>query len=505
MFSTRSTCSFVRVRQRKRLLFIERLSDMPDTAKRTLVLARLAAMQGRHDHVEALARSVWNDGNDIDRASAAAMLAQVAVLRSDNAGAASWARQASSAGALPAPVADEILAIRVIGLAMSGQATAGLRVLDESTAKGASAALLATSGVLRMITDDYAGARRDLQVSVPGHPGWTASPRVLSGLGALADVEYRAGGLGRFYAARRAGRLAGDDTDQTWLLAFVHAIAVFVPAAQGNWRDAESHVAAATAAAAGLPDEASAAYAANAAVHLAACRGDATAVVQAAQPLIMASAGAPREPGVMLWAGQYAAALVALGRYQDADVALGELAEVAEPIAAQIRRWPRWPGFGVSFAVARRRPAAARAAFSSAVTLGAGAATALDQARTQALYGGFLRRAGERQAAGEQLRAARDAFVRLGAMPFLDRCDAELLACGLAVDRPAGQVDSRLTRQERAVARLVCAGKSNREVAAELIISVKTVGYHLGNTYAKLGVNTRTQLAALLNRPDSTT
>jgi DNA-binding CsgD family transcriptional regulator len=137
--------------------------------------------------------------------------------------------------------------------------------------------------------------------------------------------------------------------------------------------------------------------------------------------------------------------------------------------------------------------------------IGAGAATALDQARTQALYGAFLRRAGERQAAGDQLRAARDTFARLGAMPFLDRCDAELLACGLAVDRPAGQVDSLLTRQEQAVARLVCAGKSNREVAAELIISVKTVGYHLGNTYAKLGINTRTQLAAMLGSPDSTT
>jgi DNA-binding NarL/FixJ family response regulator len=56
-----------------------------------------------------------------------------------------------------------------------------------------------------------------------------------------------------------------------------------------------------------------------------------------------------------------------------------------------------------------------------------------------------------------------------------------------------------LTTQEQAVARLVCAGKSNREVAAELVISVKTVGYHLGNTYSKLGVNTRTQLAALLS------
>jgi ATP/maltotriose-dependent transcriptional regulator MalT len=484
--------------------FIERLSAMPDTPKRTLVLARLAAMQGRHNHVEALARSVWNDGNGVERASAAAMLAQVAVLRNDNPGAASWAQQATSAGALPAPVADEILAIRVIGLAMSGQATTGLRILDESTAHGASAALLATSGVLRMITDDYAGARRDLQVSVPGHPGWNASPRVLSGLGALADVEYRAGAWDDSKRHAEQAISLVIDTDQTWLLAYVHAMAVLVPAAQGNWREAESHVAAATAAAAGLPDEASPATAANAAVHLAACRGDPLAVVQAAQPLIKVLAGAPKEPGVMSWAGQYAAALVALGRYQDADVALGELAEVADRLQRRsaLAAVARVRG---ELAVARRRPAAARAAFSAAVTLGAGAATALDQARTQALYGAFLRRAGERQAAGEQLRAARDTFARLGALPFLDRCDAELLACGLAVDRPAGQVDSLLTRQEQAVARLVCAGKSNREVAAELIISVKTVGYHLGNTYAKLGINTRTQLAAMLGSSDGTT
>ena len=55
-----------------------------------------------------------------------------------------------------------------------------------------------------------------------------------------------------------------------------------------------------------------------------------------------------------------------------------------------------------------------------------------------------------------------------------------------------------LTPQERAVARLVCAGRTNREVAAELVLSVKTVGYHLGNAYAKLGVNSRTQLAVRL-------
>jgi DNA-binding NarL/FixJ family response regulator len=150
-------------------------------------------------------------------------------------------------------------------------------------------------------------------------------------------------------------------------------------------------------------------------------------------------------------------------------------------------------------AMARRQPAEARAAFNTAVTLGAGSGTVLDHAWTQALYGRFLRRAGERRAAGDRLRAARDTFARLGATPFLDRCDAELAACGLAVDRPPAAPLGRLTTQEQAVARLVCIGKSNREVAAELVISVKTVGYHLGNTYSKLGVNTRTQLAALLS------
>jgi DNA-binding NarL/FixJ family response regulator len=137
------------------------------------------------------------------------------------------------------------------------------------------------------------------------------------------------------------------------------------------------------------------------------------------------------------------------------------------------------------------------------VTLGAGSATALDQAQAQAAYGRFLRRAGERRAAGEQLRTAHQAFARLGAQPFLDRCDAEIAACGLAVDRLARPGDHRLTPQEQAVTRLVCAGRTNRETAAELVISVKTVEYHLGNAYTKLAVNSRTQLAALLGNPDT--
>jgi DNA-binding NarL/FixJ family response regulator len=57
-----------------------------------------------------------------------------------------------------------------------------------------------------------------------------------------------------------------------------------------------------------------------------------------------------------------------------------------------------------------------------------------------------------------------------------------------------------LTRQEQAVARLVADGHTNRETAAALVVSVKTIEYHLGNTYAKLGVTSRTQLALALRR-----
>jgi DNA-binding CsgD family transcriptional regulator len=354
-----------------------------------------------------------------------------------------------------------------------------------------------------MVAGDYVGATRDLQVCVPGHPGWAASPRVVAGLGGLADAEYRSGAWDDSKRHAEQAISLVNDTEQTWLLAFVHAMAVLVPAAQGDWPEAEQHVAAAIEAAAALPDGASTATAANAAVHLAFCRGDPSATVTAAAVLLEAPEGAPREPGVMGWAGQYASALIALRRFEDADRVLADQTAVAQRLGRRsaLATVARIRG---ELAMARRQPAEARAAFNLAVTLGAGSATVLDHAWTQALYGRFLRRAGERRAAGDLLRVARDTFARLGATPFLDSCNAELAACGLAVDRSPAAPLGRLTTQEQAVARLVCVGKSNREVAAELVISVKTVGYHLGNTYAKLGVNTRTQLAALLNGPGGT-
>ena len=82
------------------------------------------------------------------------------------------------------------------------------------------------------------------------------------------------------------------------------------------------------------------------------------------------------------------------------------------------------------------------------------------------------------------------------ARPFLERCERELIACGLAPSKRRDFDPSRLTAQELAVARLVAGGMSNRQVAAELFISIKTVQFHLTNIYAKLGVGSRMELAA---------
>lgn len=481
--------------------FADRLATLPTTAQLSLVRARWAAMEGRHNDVDDLARSVWSTGDDAQRSSAAALLAQLSILRDDNDGAAQWAERALRAGTLSAQVTDEAQATRAMALALSGQVVAGLDTLDDA-AVDASAELRATRGILRMISGDNAGALRDLQICLPGQPGWNTGPRVVSGLAVLADVEFR---IGAWDDARRHADQAISlvtDTDQSWLLAFVHAMAVFVPAAQGAWEEAERHCAAALAAAAGLPDRSSTATAANSAVYLAACRGDPAAVVTAAEPLVRAGQGASREPGVMGWAGHYMSALVALGRFDEAETALAEFDAVARqlrrPSAAAVIARVRG-----ELALARRDHRQARDAFERAVTIGAGSATVLDQALAQTLYGGLLRRSGERRAAADLLRVARDSLIRLGAIPLLDRCNGELVRCGLAVDRPTARPTSLLTPQERAVARLVCAGHTNRQVAAELVISVKTVGYHLGNTYAKLGVNTRTQLAAVLGQSGS--
>jgi DNA-binding NarL/FixJ family response regulator len=91
-------------------------------------------------------------------------------------------------------------------------------------------------------------------------------------------------------------------------------------------------------------------------------------------------------------------------------------------------------------------------------------------------------------------------FERLGAVPWSDRTRAELAATGETVRRRDPTLTERLTPQELQIALAVGEGQTNKEVAASLFLSHKTIEYHLHNVYRKLDVRSRAQLAAHLTR-----
>jgi DNA-binding CsgD family transcriptional regulator len=122
-----------------------------------------------------------------------------------------------------------------------------------------------------------------------------------------------------------------------------------------------------------------------------------------------------------------------------------------------------------------------------------------ERARTQLLYGEWLRRERRRTDARAQLAAAAATFERLGAAPWAQRARGELRAAGQrSLPRPAEtDLASQLTPQELHIVRLAAAGASNRDIAAQLFLSPRTVGYHLYKAYPKLGVSSRTELHRL--------
>ena len=118
----------------------------------------------------------------------------------------------------------------------------------------------------------------------------------------------------------------------------------------------------------------------------------------------------------------------------------------------------------------------------------------LQQARTELLYGEWLRRERRRIDARGHLRAALGLFQRLGAAPWAGRAEAELRATGETVRRSGTSVLATLTPQEMKIAGLVTEGLTNREIAAQLYLSPRTVDYHLHKVFTKLGIGSRTDL-----------
>jgi DNA-binding CsgD family transcriptional regulator len=190
----------------------------------------------------------------------------------------------------------------------------------------------------------------------------------------------------------------------------------------------------------------------------------------------------------------------------EAAVRLGVPERSDEPLARfekwALRSQQPWAQALVARCRALRAPdAEAEAYFAQALSTHDPHRRPMESARTALLYGEWLRRARRKGEARGQLRAALDTFERLGARPWADRALGELGASGVVVtpahrSRSAAE-EAGLTPQESQIVRLAARGMSNKDIAAQLFLSPRTVGHHLYKAYPKLGVVSRGELPPL--------
>jgi DNA-binding CsgD family transcriptional regulator len=201
------------------------------------------------------------------------------------------------------------------------------------------------------------------------------------------------------------------------------------------------------------------------------------------------------EPTIIPWAPDLVEAYVHAGRD-----------EPARRVLATLTRQAELADTGAAAALAERcRGLVASEEFDEHFTLALERdrrdSMPFERARTLLAWGMRLHRARRRAEARERLRAAAVGFEELGATPWAELARAELRAAGGRARQSLS--DDALTGQEERIARAAAAGATTREVAAELFLSPKTVEWHLGRVYRKLGVQSRAELAAALARAEA--
>ena len=225
------------------------------------------------------------------------------------------------------------------------------------------------------------------------------------------------------------------------------------------------------------------------------CRGDLEEVVGVLEARVAADGGVGSMGEPFGVAPLLVEAYAGLGRDDEATELAARFAAATSPSApartlALVRRCQ-------GLAAAQVEDAAA--AYESALAAHAASGDEFETARTRLLFGSRLRRDGRRSAAREHLRRAQDSFSRMDLTHWAEQAAHELAATG-ATARKRGAPDQPLTSQETRVALLVAEGKSNKEVAAALFLSPKTVEHHVGSIFRKRGFKSRSELAGAFAR-----
>jgi len=398
----------------------------------------------------------------------------------------------------PATTRCQVLSILGMGLALRGRTAEGREALDEA-------------GALLPEVDPLTPAAQSISLALGGRhctgqerelrdeeSSLAAAAREAGAIGLfpyyqlmVADSAYR---MGDWHAAERdiAEAVEGaEESSQLGPLSIALVIAARLHAATGDEEAARAEVERAFEVAE-PPAYGSPVGWGNATLGFLELALDRTAeaIVELEQAEQVLEIAGLEDPVAVPWAPDLVEAYSRAGRDDDAR-------RVVSKLAAQAER----SGTPLAVALASRceglvAEAGFEDAFERALDLHAEAGSPFEHARTLLAFGSRLHRARRRADARERLREALETFERLGATPWAERAQAELRAAGAVKRAPVGDPDE-LTAQEARVALAVARGATNREVAAELFLSPKTIEFHLGRVYRKLGIHSRTELAAL--------
>lgn len=486
--------------------YAAQIAAMTPSAQRDLLLGRLDLLAGAGAPAEQQISRAWSalaaeagPGHAPTGESAAKAACELALVLAGQhrlADAASWA-QRSAVAAVSEFTRACSRAVQGGSLAAAGQAPRARALLEaeltQCTDDTARALLHAGLGGALLFADDMPGAAAHLTAATTAGQARLPMTHMLEARLLQVDLNYRAGYWDQ--AAADGERLITliDDLDQGWLLGRAHLAAVYAAASRGHWQAACSHADAAAG-----QHGAGALALADARTAIAVARDDVPAILAAAA-VAAADPGLLRhlEPSRLSFWPAYAGALARSGQHAQAGRTLRQYEQRAASCARRSALAAASRARGVLHAC-RHHYDDALIAFDASLAHLDGLGMPLEEAMTRLERGRLLRRAGQRRAAARDIGTARLLFAGLRAQPFLARCDQELGAeppTARGPDRPP------LTARQLLVARAAAAGKSNREIAAELYISVKTVEFHLAQILARLDVDSRTQIAGALGAP----
>ncbi|WP_280434061.1 helix-turn-helix transcriptional regulator [Nocardia carnea] len=187
----------------------------------------------------------------------------------------------------------------------------------------------------------------------------------------------------------------------------------------------------------------------------------------------------------------------------EAAVQSGHVDLAAEPLAlftrwAQAAETPELNALAARCRALLAPPEHAAAEFRRSLALYEHTDQPFETARTQLLFGRYLRRNRRKFEARAPLDAALETFQMLGATLWADRAREELRATGVRIRPRATPSTVQLTPQEARIAEAVADGYTNRDIAAQMFLSTRTIDYHLRKMYQKAGVNSRAELTRIL-------